>query len=358
MIIKEKEEKIRESALILAGQCIAILLYNLSQSQEAIDTAMTKTEGWWQPLTQRHGYRHRQILTVGNVLVTRKLPYVVTINEKKDDKKINSEGFCPFLKWLGMSEGLTPLVWSTIAQYGAIASSFEAAYTILIGWGINISLKRIERLTYNFGKIAINLRKSKISNLQLGKLRQGNVLKDQRVVIAVDGGRTKIRINKKGRKNSKTNRHGFTGIWIEPKLLTIYIVNESGKKVKTKDIPITNDGTYEGYKSFLTILESHLVNLGISQAKQVLLIADGAEWIWIHIPPLIKRYCCPTETYQLFDFYHVTEHLHTFADVAFSKEKERQDWFKKARKTLKKGNAMALIRQMDEFIATATGETF
>lgn len=30
MIIKEKEEKIRESALILAGQCIAILLYNLS----------------------------------------------------------------------------------------------------------------------------------------------------------------------------------------------------------------------------------------------------------------------------------------------------------------------------------------
>jgi hypothetical protein len=74
----------------------------------------------------------------------------------------------------------------------------------------------------------------------------------------------------------KTNRRGFTGEWIEPKLLTIYTVNEQGKKVKTSDIPITNDGTYEGYEGFLKILEMYLVYLGISQAKQVLLIADGA----------------------------------------------------------------------------------
>ena len=133
-------------------------------------------------------------------------------------------------------------------------------------------------------------------------------------------------------------------------------MDEQGKKIKTDEIPITNDGTYGDYRVFLQILSAHLVSLGISQAKQVLLIADGAEWIWIHIPPLLKRLGCPTETYQLFDFYHVTEHLQTFADVAFNKDKERKDWFKKARKTLKKGNALTLIRQMDEFIARATGE--
>jgi hypothetical protein len=52
-------------------------------------------------------------------------------------------------------------------------------------------------------------------------------------------------------------------------------VNEQGKKIKTGDIFITNDGSYEGYQGFLQILEMYLVNLGISQAKQVLLIADG-----------------------------------------------------------------------------------
>jgi hypothetical protein len=355
-VFKEREQKIRDAAIILAGQCIALFLYNLSQSQEALDTAVNQTQGWWHPETKKHGLRKRQILTVGNVLVTIMVPYVITKTENNDKNKSESEGFYPLLKWLGMSEGLTPLVWSTIAQYGAISGSFEAACTFLIGWGINISLRRIERLTYKFGKIAINLRQSKILNLQLGNLPSGNVLKGQRVVIAADGGRTKIRINKKGRKKVKTNCHGFTGVWIEPKLLTIYVVDEQGKKVKNSDIPITNDGTYNGYKPFLEILEMHLVNLGISQAKQVLLIADGAEWIWIHIPPLLKRLGCPNETYQLFDFYHVTEHLQTFADAAFSNEKERKDWFKRARKTLKKGNAWGLMKQMDELIAQATGE--
>jgi len=210
-IVKEREQKIRDAALILAGQSIALFLYNLSQSQEALDTAITQTQGWWHPQTQRHGLRKRQILTVGNVLVTLILPYVVTITEKNDKNKSESQGFCPFLKWLGISEGLTPLAWSTTAQYGAITSSFEAACTTLTGWGINLSLKRIERLTYKFGQIGINLRQSKILSRQLGNLAEGNILKDQRVVIAVDGGRSRIRINKKGRKNSKTKRHGFIG---------------------------------------------------------------------------------------------------------------------------------------------------
>lgn len=170
------------------------------------------------------------------------------------------------------------------------------------------------------------------------------------------GGRSRIRINKKGRKNSRTKRHGFIGQWIEPKLFTIYVVDEQGKKVNNSEVPITNDGTYDGYKALLEILEVHLIGLGISQAKQVLLIADGAEWIWIHIPPLLTRLGCPIQTYQLFDFYHVTENLKVFADVAFNEEIQSKQWFIKARKILKKGNAKSLIAQMDEFIAVATGE--
>jgi hypothetical protein len=46
----------------------------------------------------------------------------------------------------------------------------------------------------------------------------------------------------------------------------------------------------------------HLVSLGINQAKQVLLISDAAEWIWKHIPTLLKRLGSPTETYHLLDF--------------------------------------------------------
>ncbi len=106
--------------------------------------------------------------------------------------------------------------------------------------------------------------------------------------------------------------------------MTIYTVDKKGKKIKRSEIPIINDGTYEDYQGFLKILEMYLVSLGINQAKQVLLIADGAEWIWKHIPPLLQKLGLPLETYQLLDFYHATEHLQVFVDNSFSNETERQ----------------------------------
>ncbi|MEM6404110.1 MAG: ISLre2 family transposase [Cyanobacteria bacterium P01_D01_bin.116] len=355
--IKNKEEEIRNIALVLAGQCIAILLYNLSHNIIAINTANKKTQTWWRAKTKNHGYKKRQISTIGNVEFTLSLPYVVERNTKNSKKnKYLHQGFCPFLRWLGMEEGITPLVWSTIAKYGAISSSFDAARQTLRDWGINISLRRIERLTYSFGKIGLSLRDSKIFNLGIGNLLPGNTLKNQRVVIAADGGRTRIRIDKKGRKNSKTNRHGFSGEWIEPKVLTIYIVDENGKKNKNGEIPIINDGTYEDYQGFLKILEMYLVSLGINQAKQVLLIADGAEWIWKHIPPLLEKLNSPLETYQLLDFYHATEHLQVFADNSFTQDSERKQWFKQTRSALKKGKINSIIQEMNKLSLEFTGE--
>lgn len=93
----------------------------------------------------------------------------------------------------------------------------------------------------------------------------------------MDGGRTRLRINKKGRKHPKTRRHGYVGKWVEPLLLTIYTVDDRGRKIKTDSLPVTNDGTYEDYQGFLKILEMHLISVCISQAKQVLLISDGFE---------------------------------------------------------------------------------
>jgi hypothetical protein len=354
---KDIEEKIRNTALTLAGECIAVLLNKLAKSQLALDTAISQTESQSNQTMRKHGNYTRHILTVGNVKVTLSLPYMVERHQKSHQKgKYLKLGFCPFLKWLGIESGLTPLVWTTITKYGAIAGSFEAAGTILTDWGINISSKRIERITYHFGKMALNLRQSKLKSLEMGNLPTLNVLKDQRVIIAVDGGRTRVRINKKGRRSLKTKRLGFTGEWIEPKLLTIYTVDERGKKTRTSSLPITNDGTYLGYEKLIKILEMYLVNLGISQAKQVLLVADGAEWIWKHIPPLLKKIKCPIATYQLLDFYHVASHLQDFADAAFTSDSERKSWFKKARQLLKQGKSLNLIRKMDEFILTATGE--
>lgn len=41
-----------------------------------------------------------------------------------------------------MDEHITPLVWSTLAQYGMLSASFAAARDTLQAWGISVSLKR------------------------------------------------------------------------------------------------------------------------------------------------------------------------------------------------------------------------
>ncbi|MDY6897259.1 MAG: hypothetical protein SWZ49_04180 [Cyanobacteriota bacterium] len=92
----------------------------------------------------------------------------------------------------------------------------------------------------------------------------------------------------------------------------------------------------------------YLVSLGIDRAQQILLIADGAEWIWQHIPPLLNDLGCEDKIYYLLDFYHATEHLQSFADAAFNDEKQRKDWFKKARSELKRGEINSLIEQMKQ----------
>jgi hypothetical protein len=192
--------------------------------------------------------------------------------------------------------------------------------------------------------------------LKQGTLLTTPVLKDQQVVISVDGGRTRIRHALQGKRYQNSNRHGYKGEWTEPKLLTIYVVDQQGKRVNTTEIPVTNDGTYGKLQPFLALLEMHLVRLGINLASQVLLVADGAKWIWQHIPPLLQRLGCPPASISgLLDFYHATEHLQLFADAAFTQPKERIAWFKIARSLLKRGQAAVLIEQMQTLSKNITG---
>ena len=328
----QREEKIREAALVLAGKCIALLLEKLSNSHEAQSRAVNQTQGWWRKKTGKNGSKKWTILTVGNVKITLKLPYVVErLSKRRKTKKTTNQGFSPFLRWLGLEKRVTPLVWSTIAEYGTMRSSFETAQLTLKDWGIALSLRRIQSLTYSFCQAALSQRRSKIFHLQKGDLPSTNTLKGKRVVISVDGGRTRLIDYQLGKRNPKTHRRNYKGEWKEPKLLTIYAVDEKGKKIKTGVVPITNDGTFGNSKELLVILEMYLVNLGINQAKEVLFIADGTEWMWKDIPPLLKRLGCePETTYYLQDFYHVTEHLSSFAEVTFSQKTEKKAWFKKA----------------------------
>lgn len=356
--LKQTEAEIRQAGLVLVGQCIALLLHQIAQSSVAKEIAAQRTQGQRQPSHQGHGYRRITILTVGNVEVGLELPYVARTGGKRVKGKRSQQelqgGFYPLLSWLGMSERVSPLVWSTVAEYGMVSASFAVAQRLLREWGVMLSERRVERLTYGFGAIGLEQRQRQLEALQTGNLPRGQTLKGQRVVISVDGGRTRVRRNKRGKRKQSSGRHGYYGDWQEPLLLTIYAVDATGKKINTTELPITNDGTFGHHEAVLQLLEMHLTRLGIEQCTQVLLLADGARWIWNKIPLLLERLGCQRVS-QLLDFYHATEHLQTFAEVALAKERVKS-WVKQACSALKHGRVLSLIKQMQAFADATKGK--
>lgn len=360
-VLMAREKAIRDGAMVLAGQCIALLLSTLAEQSASLSVSRDKTQGIRSPKSQSKGRRQITITTLGNVSVPLSLSYVV----RGTDKGIAghrshawiSGGFYPFLEWLGMSERVSPLVWSTIAEYGMVSVSFASAQQLLQTWGIRLSSRRVKRLTYRFGEIGIGLRSAAIAQLSSRTLTAGEALTNQRVVISVDGGRTRLRRNKPGKRRQATGRRGFHGDWREPLLLTIYAVDEQGHKINTHELPITNDGTFGHYEALLQLLEMHLVKLGIAACRSVLLIADGARWMWKHIPPLLQRLgVAPSNISQLIDFYHAVEHLQAFAQLAYDSPSDRSRWVNKSRSLLKQGRFKALLARMNTLLTAADGE--
>jgi hypothetical protein len=359
---QECEQEMRQTGLELVGQCIALLLNTLSQSPLAHEEANKRTQSSRGFGSQSQGTRQVKVETVGNVEVSINIGYVLNrrsrkakTGKKKSTKpnrrgKKSAQGFYPFLRWLGMEEGVTPLVWSTASSLGMINASFALARKQLKDWGIRLSEQRIKRLTYCFGMAGVNLTEQWMSQLQQGHLPVGETFRDQRVGLNVDGGRTRLRRNKKG-KPKANGRRGYYGDWREPKLFTLYALDDEGKRLNTIKLPVTNDGTFGDVEGFMMLLEMYLVKLGVVHAKQVLLVADGALWIWQRIPALLKRLGLSKEQIiELIDFYHAAENLREFSECIFSTKKQAKEWFETARSSMRYRSVSKLVKQMQRLV--------
>src|SRR4030067_813852 len=153
-------------------------------------------------------------------------------------------------------------------------------------------------------------------------------LSGKRVVISVDGGRLRIRKNKRGKKTKK-GRSRYRTDWREPKLLVIYVVDEKGR-IAQEFAPVM-DGTLQGPDEVFRLMEFYLRELHIDQAKEVLFIADGAKWIWLRVTQLWKRLGLAgvVRCRELVDFYHVVEHVYALA--ALNKSLRGTEWGELAR---------------------------
>jgi len=252
------------------------------------------------------GYRRVEIQFFGGLKIHVFVRYWCR-NQARADK---AKGCFYGLLLLGIYDHCTPAMASEVAQLAAALSSFEEAQARLQQMGVHLSTDTIAKIAYQFAQRARDRQR-------LEGMGITGSLAGKRVVISTDGGRLRIRTNKRGKKTKK-DRQRFRTDWREPKLLVIYVVNEEGRIDRSFSAVL--DGTLKGSDAVFRLLEFYLSELDVQQAERVLFIADGAKWIWNRVAKLWKRLGLkPEQCMELVDFYHVSEHLHALSKL-------RKDW--------------------------------
>jgi hypothetical protein len=235
-----------------------------------------------------------------------------------------------------------------VAQLAAALSSFEDAQARLRQMGVEMSIRRITHVAYHFAQRAR-------SRQELEGMGIEGSLAGKRVVISTDGGRLRVRKNKRGKKTKK-GRSRYRTDWREPKLLVIYVVDEKGR-IAQEFAPVM-DGTLRGPDEVFRLMEFYLVQLGIGQAAEVLFIADGAKWIWERVPRLWQRLgLVGVRWRELVDFYHVVEHVHVLAALNRSwGASERKRWATRQRGRLWRGELKEFVEEVERLCRGKRGK--
>jgi hypothetical protein len=249
---------------------------------------------------------------------------------------------------LGVCDRTTPALGGEVAQLAAALSSFEDAQTRLRQMGVTMSIRRIANVAYHFAQRAR-------SRQELEGMGIEGSLAGKRVVISTDGGRLRVRKNKRGQKTKK-GRSRYHTDWREPKLLVIYVVDEKGRLAR--EFAPVMDGTLTGPDEVFRLMEFYLRELDIHQAKEVLFIADGARWIWLRVTQLWQRLGLEgVRRRELVDFYHVVEHLYALAALNKSwSASQRKRWATRQRRRLWRGELKAFIAEVERLCRKRRGK--
>ena len=105
--------------------------------------------------------------------------------------------------------------------------------------------------------------------------------------------------------------------------------------------------TRQGLDGLREQLHAEAMRRGLGQAAGVLVIADGAVWIWRLADDRFP------EARQRLDFYHAVQHLAAVGKALFGQDNEKlKSWLRPLAKQLKHQSAIKVIKRLEEIVET------
>jgi hypothetical protein len=267
-----------------------------------------------------------------------RVPIWVTYYRRKGQRRAGKRyaGVYAGLVLLGIYDRCTPALAAEVSLLAAMLGSLDEARDVLADRGVDLDIKTMRLIAYRYAA------RARLDH-QIETTTFEDTVAGRRVVISSDGGRIRLREAKRGPKTKKGRRR-YTGAWREPKVLIIYVVDAEGKR-EASFAPVI-DATLKGPDAVFALLRTYLQRLSITQADQVLFVADGAPWIWKRVPLLVQALgLAAQQVHELLDFYHAVQHLAQVAAL-------RNDWSAKARSRWRNQQRRLLLRgQLEQVIA-------
>lgn len=296
------------------------------------------------------GRRKTPIRTLGGAEVEVETPYAIgeprgSGRSKKRGRQ--GTGVYPVLDQLGISGRSTPALRLLVGRAVCEANSVAAARELLSAGGVVIDHKAALRLTYMVTEDALRARAKGIAETTAGQ--DAGPFAGRRVVATIDGGRLQIRRRVAGRPK-KGGRKRFVTEWREPKVLTLYVVGEDGRR--DRKIPSVIDGTLGDADAVFKLLTYHLLRMGAHQATELIFVGDGAKWIWKRTDALRKALKLPKDRFQeIVDYFHAVQRLSDFSKEQSWTDEYRLLWMQIQKQRLKAGaveELEAVFRQLSK----------
>ena len=226
----------------------------------------------------------------------------------------------PYDERIGLGTGQVSPGLAKAATLVGIAEPFAPAAQMLYELtGRRISSRTVERLTQQVGALAEQEESAAVQRIKTWNAPTAEVT-PERLYVAVDG----------------VLVHENDG-YHEAKTATCYWDTAEGKREARYTVRFESAATFA---AFVWVLACRC---GLKTAKQIVLLGDGAKWIWDHVPPLLEGAIC------IVDWYHALEHVWACGkQLLGEKTAQTTAWVKTIEDLLWDGNVREILTRLTE----------
>lgn len=213
--------------------------------------------------------------------------------------------------------------------------SYEQAAAVAKVWGCEVDDSTLHRLTQRLGELAEQQTQERLRQTASEQSPQRAAC--QLAVFMLDGCQVRYRGPGWGKKRTKKKRVE----WHELKTGVFYLHEqagrtEAGRGVISQKVVICWQG--EGMELGRR-LHWEALRRGLGRVKWILVVADGAPWIW---NVAADRWA---EAQELLDFYHASEHLWELGRALYGQE-QAKEWVESRLHELRHGKEDKFLAQI------------